>query len=46
MKQTMTYTAYRAVADRHLIKPFACVTKVGAKLVYSGAHRGASGYQV
>ena len=31
MRQTMTYTAYRAVADRHLIKPFACVTKVGAK---------------
>lgn len=31
MRQTMTYTAYRAVAARHLIKPLASITKVGAK---------------
>jgi len=31
MRQAMTYDVYQTVADRHLIKPFACVTKVGAK---------------
>lgn len=39
MKPVMTYDVYQTVADRHLIKPFACVTKVGAKRIFAAADK-------